>query len=74
MEVSRKAFISSKYCHDLIAETPCYTNISILKFLTVLSTDYTNQTCINTYTLILEKDFQIGEREKSISYTKIICA
>jgi len=30
------------------------------------------QTRINAYTLILEKDFRICEREKNIYYTKII--
>ena len=39
-------------------------NISILKFLIVLGIDSTSQTRINAYTLILEKDFRIGEREK----------
>jgi len=46
-------------------------NISISKSLIIFDT---NQIHINAYTLILEKDFRIGEREKSISYTKIIYA
>jgi len=47
-------------------------NTSISKFLVVLDINFKHVFTPNAYTLILEKDFQICEREKSISYTKII--
>ena len=47
-------------------------NISISKFLIVLSINSTSQTHINAYTLILEKDFWICEREKKYLYKSII--
>jgi len=47
-------------------------NMSISKFLVILGVNSTSQICINTYTLILEKDFRICEREKSICYTNYV--
>jgi len=37
-----------------------------------LNINFISQTRINVYTLIVKKDFQICEREKSICYAKII--
>ena len=48
-------------------------NIWISKFLVFLNISFTSQTRINAYILILEKDFQICKREKSICCTKITC-
>jgi len=49
-----------------------YINFKIFKIFCLSRHNFASQTRINPYTLILEKNFRICEKEKSICYTKII--